>query len=571
MNFTMSASGRSFLAALLIAAFAACPLLRAAAPQSDDNWWSRAVIYEIYPRSFADSNGDGIGDLRGIAEHLDYLKDLGVDAIWITPFYPSPQVDFGYDISDYRGIDPQFGTMADFDYMMAEANKRGIRVINDLVLNHTSDKHPWFIESESSRTNPKADWYIWANGKANGQPPNNWLSIFGHSAWTFVPARSQFYYHAFYPQQPDLNWRNRAVRNAMYDVARFWMNKGVSGFRLDAITSLFEDFALRDEPYLKGTDAYGDRLVSRIYTDNLPEVHDVLRELRRVTGEYPGRILIGETYLPNVAELAKMYGPANNELQLPMDTQLGFINKLSVPDFRQKLTDAETRLHGNVPLFVFENHDNHRSLDRYAAGVRNVAIAKLLATILLAPRDAALIYYGEELGMMDYGPLRKQDVRDPIGIIGWPKEKGRDGERTPMQWNAGKDAGFSTAAKTWLPINPDYKTVNVAAEQRNPDSILNYYKTLIRLRKENPQLRDGAFVLLDPNNQNVLSYLRQTPDGKSVLVTLNFTGVPQHVSFALPQHHVRTVLASFPTHSQSLELDHMTLPAYGAYIGETVD
>src|SRR5579875_3311301 len=249
------------------------------------NWWKGAVIYEVYPRSLQDSNRDGIGDLNGITSRLDYLKALGVNAIWLTPIYPSPQVDFGYDISDYRAIDPQYGTMSDFEYLVSEAQKRDIRVINDLVLNHTSDKHPWFIESESSRTNPKANWYIWADGKPGGGPPNNWQSIFGHSAWTYVASRQQYYYHAFYPQQPDLNWRNPEVRRAMYDVARFWMDKGVSGFRLDAITSLFEDPALRDEPYLKGRNAYGDRIISRIYTDNLPEVHEVLRELRKVTDE----------------------------------------------------------------------------------------------------------------------------------------------------------------------------------------------------------------------------------------------------------------------------------------------
>ncbi|MGH9583078.1 MAG: glycoside hydrolase family 13 protein [Bryobacteraceae bacterium] len=546
---------------------AACSAF-AQAPESGNNWWRHAVIYEVYPRSFADSNGDGIGDLRGIAQHLDYLKDLGVDAIWLTPFYPSPQVDFGYDISNYRAIDPQFGTMADFDYLMSQAKKRHIRIINDLVLNHTSDQHPWFIQSESSRTNPKANWYVWANGKPNGQPPNNWVSIFGGSAWSYVSARRQYYYHEFYRQQPDLNWRDMDVRHAMYNIARFWMNKGVSGFRLDAITSLFEDAALRNEPYLPGKDAYGDRNVSRVYTDNLPQVHEVLRELRKVTDEYPGSILIGETYLSSAVELEKMYGPSSNELQLPMDTQYGFTNKLSASAFRRKLTAAETKLQGHVPLFVFANHDNHRSLDRYAAGKRNIAVAKLLAALLLTPCDAALIAYGEELGMMDYGPLRKADVRDPIGIRGWPKEKGRDGERTPMQWNTSKNAGFSTAAKTWLPLNPDYNTVNAAAEERNPNSIFTYYKTLIRLRKRNPQLRDGKFVLLDPNNRDVLSYLRKTPDGKAVLVTLNFTDSPRSVAFDLSAHHAKTLLASFATPNRPLNLDHIELPPYGAYIGE---
>jgi alpha-glucosidase len=550
---------------------------RAFAAASDDNWWRSAVIYEVYPRSFGDANADGIGDLNGITEHLDYLKDLGIDAIWIAPFYPSPQVDFGYDISDYRGIDPQFGTMADFDRLMAEAKKRNIRVITDMVLNHTSDKHQWFIESKSSRTNPKADWYIWHDGKPNGQPPNNWHSIFGHSAWEYVPSRRQYYYHAFYKEQPDLNWRNQEVRKAMYDVLRFWMDKGVAGFRLDAITSLFEDLALTNEPYLTGPEAgiddYGDKKLSRIYTDNLPEVHEVLRELHKVTNEYPGRILIGETYLPNVGELAKMYGRNNDELQLPMDTQLGFTNHFSVPDFRSKLSDAETKINGNVPLFMFENHDNSRSINRYGDGKHDAAIARLLATMLLTPRDAALIYYGEELGMMDNPPKRKEDVRDPKGITGWPKDKGRDGERTPMPWNAGVDAGFSKAKSTWLPVNPDYKTVNVASEQRNPDSLLNYYKTLIRLRKENPQLRDGDLILVDEKNNNVLSYVRKTDDGKAVLVTLNFTATPQTVGFDLHGQgvhgkHVKTLIASFPESGQSNDLGRIHLPAYGAYVGQ---
>ncbi len=542
------------------------------AAESDNNWWQHAVIYEIYPRSFGDTNADGIGDLNGITEHLDYLKELGIDAIWITPFFPSPQVDFGYDISNFRGVDPQFGTMADFDRLESEANKRGIRVILDFVVNHTSDQHPWFIESKSSKTNPKADWYIWRDGKPNGQPPNNWQSIFGHSAWQYVDSRKQYYYHAFYKQQPDLNWRNKDVRNAMFDVTRFWMQKGVAGFRLDAVTSLFEDFALKDEPYLTGTNAYGDRKISRIYTDNLPEVHDVLRELRSVTNEFPGRVLIGETYVPNIGELAKMYGRNRDELQLPMDTQLGFTNHLSVAEFRQKLVDAETKMNGNVPLFVFENHDNPRSLDRYAGDKRNVPMAKLLATILLAPRCASLMYYGEELAMMDNDPKRKEDVKDPVGKLGWPKDKGRDGERTPMQWNNDRNAGFTSGKSTWLPVAPDFKTVNVAAEEKKPDSVLNYYKALIRLRKENLQLRDGDFIPVDESNTNVLSFLRKTNDGKAVLVALNFTPSSQTVNFdfnaqGVEGKHASTVLASFPAR-ETADLGHIALPAYGAYIGE---
>ncbi len=549
----------------IVFAFALAAAAQNTRPLDAEKWWQKAVIYEVYPRSFADSNGDGIGDINGITQHLDYLKGLGVDAIWLTPIYPSPQVDFGYDISNYTGIDPQYGTMADFDHLMAEAKTRNIRVVMDLVLNHTSDKHPWFEESRSSRNNPKADWYIWRDGKPNHQPPNNWQSIFGHSAWQFDATRGQYYYHDFYKEQPDLNWRNPEVRKAMYDSVRFWMKKGVAGFRLDAITTLFEDPNLRDEPILRpGRDAYNEPILTRQYTDNLPEVHDVLRELRAATNEYPGTVLIGETYLPNVGELLKMYGKKNDELQLPMDTQFGFINKLSVADFRTKLRDAETGLGKNIPLFVLENHDNPRSLNRYGGAHPDPALGKMLATLLLAPRCAALMYYGEELGMVNHDPKRKEDVRDPIGRIGWPKEIGRDGERTPMQWNADTDAGFSTAAQTWLPVGPDYKSVNVSAEERDPDSLLNYYKALIRLRKENPALRDGDFALVNESDDSVLAWTR-TAKGQRVLVALNFTSSPRTVSFEGGK--ATTVLSSFAKAGSAVELKSLAIPAYGAYVG----
>jgi alpha-glucosidase len=540
----------------------------AASAQAQSNWWEKAVIYQIYPRSFADSNGDGVGDLNGITQHLDYLKDLGVDAIWITPFFPSPQVDFGYDISDYTGIDPQYGTMADFDRLMAEAKKRDIRVILDFVVNHTSDKHAWFIESRSSRTNPKAHWYVWRDAKPNHQPPNNWRSIFGHSAWQWDPQREQYYYHGFYKEQPDLNWRNPEVRKAMYDAARFWLKKGVAGFRLDAVTTLFEDPKLRDEPILKpGKNAYGDPILTREYTDNLPEVHNVLRELRAVTNEFPGAVLIAEAYLPNVRELVKMYGPRNDEVQLPMDTQLGFINQLSVPAFRARLKEAETQLRGNMPLLVLENHDNPRSLNRYGVnGQPNPSIGKLLAALLLAPRDAALLYYGEELGMVNHDPTRKEDVKDPIGRIGWPKEKGRDGERTPMQWTSGTNAGFGTAKSTWLPVPPDYKTTNVEVEERDPNSLLSFYKALIRLRKENAALHDGDFTLVNVNDNNVLAWLRKTKSGQSVMVALNFTSGAQTVS--LGNGRATALLSSFLKIGESSELKNLTLPAYGVYLGQ---
>src|SRR5579884_3626783 len=532
-------------------------------------WWKNAVLYEIYPRSFGDTNGDGIGDLNGITDHLDYLRDLGVDAIWITPFYPSPQVDFGYDISDYRAIDPQYGTMADFDRLVAEAQRRNIRVITDLVLNHTSDRHPWFIESKSSRTNPKADWYVWRDAKPGGGPPNNWESIFGHSAWQWDPARKQYYYHAFYKEQPDLNWRNPQLRKAMYDVARFWMQHGSAGFRLDAITSLFEDPQWRDEPIVPGKfTPFGDPVLTRQYTDNLPQVHEVLREMRKVTDEFPGRILVGEVYLPNVAELAKMYGAHNDELQLPMDTQYGFIDRLSADAFRQKLREAETDIGGNDPLFVFDNHDNRRSWNRYGDGKHDEAIAKLIAALLLTPRCAALIYYGQELGMQNNDPKRIEDVRDPKGRTGWPKDIGRDGERTPMQWTSGRNAGFGSGT-TWLPVAPDYRAKNAASEAADRNSMLNFYKTLIRLRRENDALRDGSLTMVDASDHDVLSFVRVSGRHR-VLVALNFTAAPHTIDYTatgVRASGTHALLASF-ANASDMPPSRVELPAYGAYIAE---
>ena len=496
-------------------------------PINDSVWWKHAVIYEIYPRSFQDSNGDGVGDLNGITERLGYLQALGVDAIWIAPMYPSPQVDFGYDISDYENVDPQYGTLKDFDQLLAEAKQRNIRVILDMVLNHTSDKDKWFLESASSRRNAKRDWYVWNDGKPgpNGTrlPPNNWESLFGGSAWQWMPQTKSFYYHKFYKQQPDLNWRNPEVEKAMFGVMRFWLDRGVAGFRLDAIPTLFEDAQLRDEPVLGGTNAQGDPNLNHTYTDNLPEVHGVIERMRAMVAKYPDtkypgdRVLIGETYLPNTAELDKWYGGAkHDELQLPMDMIVGFSNKLDANTFRTRISEVETEVHGSQPLLVFDNHDNIRSWERYGDGVHNEQIAKLIAAMLFTTRATALMYYGEELGMVTSTPTRVQDVKDPIGITGWPKEKGRDGERTPMQWNSSSSqSGFSTSATTWLPVASDYKTVNVQTELADPNSLLNWYKRLIAMRREIPAPRDGGMVMVDTANPSVLSYVRSCSRGRA--------------------------------------------------------
>ncbi len=571
-------------------------LTAAAIPGTDETWWKHAVIYEIYPRSFQDSNGDGIGDLNGITQRLDYLQNLGVDAIWIAPMYPSPQVDFGYDISDYENVDPQYGTLADFDHLQAEAKRRNIRICLDMVLNHTSDKDRWFIESASSRNNPKADWYVWNPGipantpgvtayqrkylheGSSGQvvPPNNWVSGFGGSAWEWVPARQQFYYHEFYKQQPDLNWRNPAVEKAMFGVMQFWLDRGVAGFRLDAIPALFEDPQLRNNPETGGINAQGDPNVGDLYTNNLSEVHDVIRRMRAMVARYPdNRVLIGETYLPNTVELDKWYGGiTKNELQLPMDMLVGFGNvaELSAPYFRQYISEVETQVHGSQPLLVFDNHDNARSIDRFGDGVHDREIAKIVAALLLTTRATALTYYGAEIGMPTTPPARREDVKDPIGITGWPKEKGRDGERTPMQWTPGPQAGFSTDVHTWLPISPTYKTINVQTETGESDSLLSWYKQLIQLRRSNPALHLGGIAMLNREDTDVLAYVRTAPNGSlPVVVAMNMSGKAKTVSLDAAAVGVRgsivhTLAASDPALRQDMSLQAVTLPPYSAWI-----
>ena len=585
-----------FAAALLCASLAGlqaqAPIETATTPSSDSTWWKHAVLYEIYPRSFQDSNGDGIGDLNGITQRLPYLEKLGVDAIWIAPMYPSPQVDFGYDISNYESVDPQYGTLADMDRLIKTAGANHIRVVLDMVLNHTSDKHQWFLDSASSRTNSRHDWYVWNDGIAadapgvtpyqkrfehDGRvPPNNWVSLFGGSAWEWVPAVHQFYYHKFYKQQPDLNWRNPAVEQACFGAMRFWLDRGVAGFRLDAIPTLFEDPNLRNEPETGGLNAQGDPNLEDVYTSNLPEVHDVIRRMRAMADGYPGnRVLIGETYLPNTAELNKWYGgQAHDELQLPMDMLLGFSNKLSAPAFRKYIDQADTELDGSQPLFVFDNHDNTRSIDRYGDGVHNQQIAKLLAAVLLTTRSTALLYQGEELGMVTTTPTRREDVKDPIGITGWPKEKGRDGERTPMQWDtSNRQAGFSTDAQTWLPVPASYVSLNVATEQQDPTSQLRWYEQLIAMRRNLPALHDGGLVMLDSGNPDVLSFVRTAPAGaKPVVVSLNMSAAPQTVTLDLTRaslhaNDATTLLTDAPMLQGKQSLQHLTLPPYTSWIG----
>jgi alpha-glucosidase len=489
-----------------------------------------------------------------------------VDAIWISPCFPSPQVDFGYDVSDYENIDPKYGTLADFDRLQKLGEEHGVKIILDFVVNHTSDVHPWFIESRSSRDNPKHDWYIWRDGKAKNQPPNNWISTFGGSAWQWDTKTNQYYYHFFYPQQPDLNWRNPAVADAMYGTSQWWYKRGVAGFRLDAVSTLFEDPNLKDNKVLPGKNKQGDPNMDNENNDKLPEVHDALKGLRKAADPY-GAVLIGETWTDNIAELKKYYGDNHDELQMPMDLMLTKL-KFSAPVFREHI--AAVNATGEWPTWVISNHDIVRSWNRYGDGKHNDQIAKDMAAMYLTLRGTPIMYYGEEIGMQNNDPRRREDVKDPIGRTGWPKEIGRDGERTPMQWDEAPNAGFTTGIP-WNPIPVTYKTYNVADELKDPNSILNWYKGVLALRHTNEALLNGEYIALNTSDPNVLSYLRKGQD-KAVLVVINMSAKPQTAKFDLSQQGfssgtAATLLAT-PTAEATQKVSEIALQPFAVYIGE---
>jgi alpha-glucosidase len=554
---------------IVMALVMARPALQAQDKMTDTQgrpWYQHAVFYEIYPRSFMDSNGDGIGDLNGIASKLDYLQALGVDAIWIAPCFPSPQVDFGYDVSDYENIDKMYGSLADFDRLQELGKQHGIKIILDFVVNHTSDQHAWFIDSRSSRTADKRDWYIWRDGKG-ANPPNNWMSLFGGPAWQWDSQTHQYYYHFFYAQQPDLNWRNPAVVDAMHGTAEWWFKRGVAGFRLDAVDTLYEDPNLHDNPVRPGKNAFGDPHLDNKYNDKLPEVHTALKGLRAVANKY-NAVLIGETWTENVAELKEYYGAGHDELQMPMDLMLTGL-KFSAPVFRDHIKAVDAA--GEWPVYVISNHDIVRSWNRYGDGRHNDQIAKDMAAMYLTLRGTPIMYYGEEIGMQNNDPERREDVKDPIGRRGWPKEKGRDGERTPMQWSGDPHAGFTTGVP-WNAIPATYRTYNVAAELKDPDSILNWYKGLLALRHTNPALLAGDYVALNERDPNVLSYLRKSGND-AALVVINMSAAPQKVDFALsPQGlsvgSAKTLLTTQASLKDNSSVQHLALEPFAVYIAE---
>jgi alpha-glucosidase len=485
---------------------------------SEPRWWQRGVVYQIYPRSFMDGDGDGVGDLPGITARLDHLRELGVDAVWISPFYPSPMADFGYDITDHTAVDPMFGTLADFDALLAAAHRRDIRVLVDFVPNHTSDRHPWFRAARSTRDSPRRDWYIWADPAPGGEPPNNWRSLFGGSAWTLDEPTGQYYYHAYLPEQPDLNWRNPSVRRAQLDVLRFWMDRGVDGFRVDACRQLVKDDRLRDNPpnpaYHEGLPAY-DALLPEFSADR-PETPGVLAGMRAVLDEHRGDadgLLIAEMYLP-VEKLARYYAGG---VHLPSN-----MNLISVPyraaDIAALISSYEAALpSGAWPNWVLGNHDRGRIASRVGP-----AQARVAAMLLLTLRGTPILYYGDELGMRDVD-VPEHLIQDPVAhrVPGF----GRDPARTPMQWSAAANAGFCHPAATpWLPIAADAARVNAEAQDRDPGSMLSLYRALVALRRKEFALSIGDYQPVAAGS-GVLAYRRCHGD-RRLLIALNLTATP---------------------------------------------
>jgi alpha-glucosidase len=494
----------------------------------DARWWQAATIYQVYPRSFQDSDGDGIGDLPGITARLDHVAALGVDALWISPIYPSPMADFGYDVADYRDIDPRFGTLTDFDALLARAHDLGLRVLLDFVPNHSSDQHPWFVASRSSRNDPKRDWYIWRNAATDGGPPNNWISDFGGPAWTWDEATEQYYAHAFLPEQPDLNWRNPDLRAAMLDAMRFWFDRGVDGFRIDVLWHMVKAADFRDNPpnpdYHPGLGEM-HKVLQRHSTDQ-PEVHAIAAEMRALADLYPGdRVLIGEIYLP-VPRLMTYYGSATApEVHLPFNFQL-IDAAWNAATLATIIAEYEAALPpGGWPNWVLGNHDRPRIATRIGE-----AQARVAAMLLLTLRGTPTLYYGDEIGLADVA-IPASDVQDPRELREPGIGLGRDPVRTPMPWDAGDGAGFTTGTP-WLPLNPDHAVRNVAAQQDDPGSMLSLTRSLLALRRKHPALSIGRISEIT-GEDDVLRFEREG-GGERFVIALNLSHEERR--FTLPEH-----------------------------------
>ncbi|MBS1968579.1 MAG: DUF3459 domain-containing protein [Chloroflexi bacterium SZAS-1] len=524
-------------------------------------WWKTGVIYEVYVRSFQDSNGDGIGDLAGLTQRVPYLAGLGIDAIWISPFYQSPMRDFGYDISDYCAIEPIFGTLDDFDRLVATAHAHSLKVILDFVPNHTSDQHPWFVAARARRDSPKRDWYGWHEPGEDGGPPNNWLSIFGGSAWEYDTCTNQYYLHTFLKEQPDLNWRNPGVKAAMFDTMRFWLDRGVDGFRVDVIYALLKDDFFRDDPTnLKFRP--GDNPYESLRHDNSlesPDVHDLLREMRELLDSYDGeRVLIGETFhLSTLERFVSYYGKNLDECHLPFNFQL-IMRAWDAQTIRAFVEEYEQVLPiGAWPNWVLSNHDQHRIATR--AG--SLAQAKLAQMLLLTLRGTPTCYYGDELGMSNV-PIALEDERDPFGIR--VPGQGRDPERTPMLWDSTPYAGFSTV-KPWLPLTDGWQDLNVAAQQAEATSILTLFRALVALRRALPTLHIGSYATFACTPSSVFAYLREH-GGERVLIVLQFGAEPCVIDTAVLGVRGEVLLSTYLDRIGSIPLDQIQLRAHEGLI-----
>ena len=556
-------------------------------------WWQQAVFYQIYPRSFADGNGDGIGDFPGMTGKLDYLRDLGIDALWLSPHYPSPFLDCGYDISDYTGVAPEYGTLDNFTTFLHEAHARGISVILDLVLNHTSDQHPWFRESRAGRDNPRRDWYIWRDGK-DGGPPNNWVSIFGGSAWQRDPQTGQYYYHAFLKEQPDLNWRNPAVKRAMWDAVRFWLDLGVDGFRLDAIATIFEHPDLPDHrlpPALEGIlDA--NALTKQDYEQLMrfqthqPGIHELMRELRALVDAYPGdRVLVGED------EDVAYHGSGDDELHLLFNFPLMQTARLTPEHIRanQALRLGELPP-GAWPCNTLGNHDTPRVWSRYGDGSHDAELARLHLALVLLLKGTPFLYNGEEIGMTDlvlddlrrfrdtaalrqYRMLTEDRGMAPDAALRAVAATTRDRCRSPLQWSSAPNGGFSPPdVAPWLPVNPNYATdVNVADQEDDPGSLLTFYRDVLCLRKSTPALVAGDYHVLHAWSDAYLAFLRHdAATGQTCLVVLNFSDTLQAVPFDLGGQQVRLLFSSPARGDQPLTPDQFTFAPFEVFVAELV-
>jgi alpha-glucosidase len=590
-------------------------------------WWQKAVFYQIYPRSFADGNGDGIGDFPGMTSKLDHLRDLGVDAVWLSPHFPSPQADCGYDITNYTGVAPEYGTLEDFTAFLHAAHARDIRVILDFVLNHTSVEHPWFRESRASRTSPKRDWYIWRDGR-DGGPPNNWVSVFGGSAWELDAVTGQYYYHFHLKEQPDLNWRNPEVKQAIWGAARFWLDLGVDGFRLDAVFTIFEHPDLPDHtatpsladplrllmavvgadqdvtptappdlPAMMVQDAAEavppqprlDRQRAAVefqqllrYQREQPGVHELMQELRALVNKYPGdRVLVGE------ADDVSYYGAGDDELHLVFNFPLMHTRHLTPAHIRSNQAERLAALPpGTWPCNTLGNHDAPRVWSRYGDGINDAALARVHAALLLTLKGTPFLYYGEEIGMTDLELTDLRQIRDTAGLIQYRRlttvlglapaqaakrvtRMTRDRCRSPLQWADAPNGGFSPASvATWLPVNPNYaQGVNIADQEGDPASLLSFYRRLIALRRATPALVAGAYAPVDKDAADYLAFTRSTPD-QTVLVALNFSELPQTPALSLSHSQARLLFSSTERPAQTIDLAQLELAPFEVSIAE---